>query len=76
VLTQLTLKKERQNMPEHRIEIARAKVDSYVASYNGERMGEYREPLCAGARWLLSHGHAAPDDTIVMCAKSLAITTP
>ena len=26
-------------------------------------MGEYREPLCAGARWLLARGHASPGDT-------------
>ena len=42
-------------------------IGSYFASYNGERIAEYREPLCAGARWLLAHGHATPNDTIVMC---------
>ena len=25
--------------------------------------GRDREPLCAGARWLLARGHASPGDT-------------
>ena len=34
-----------------------------VCIRHGERMGEYREPLCAGARWLLARGHASQGDT-------------
>jgi hypothetical protein len=51
---------------EHRIEIAAVK-HKYAASYQGERIGEFRVPECDAARWLLANGHAARDDTLTIC---------
>jgi hypothetical protein len=66
-------------MIEHRIEIETARrvnpkaasdfigQDSWFTSYAGQRIGEFREPICAAARWLLASGKAAEADTIVLC---------
>jgi hypothetical protein len=60
----------------HRIDILSARRMSgskwiaqgrYFASYLGARIGEFRVPESDFARWLLGHGHAAPDDKLVMC---------
>lgn len=50
-------------MIEHRIEIALA-GRRYVATYQGETIGEWRSPETEAARWLKAHG-AADNDTLV-----------
>jgi hypothetical protein len=41
--------------------------DRYFATYRGELLGEFRVPECEAVRWLLANGHAAPNDTLIMC---------
>ena len=40
-------------------------IDSYFASFKGQRIGEFSQPEHAAARWLLSNGLATASDTIV-----------
>jgi hypothetical protein len=38
--------------------------NKYFVSYRGERIGEFRCPMCESSRWLLNHGRAAEADRI------------
>jgi len=40
-------------------------IDSYFVGFNGQRIGEFRSPENAAARWLLANGHATAGDTLV-----------
>jgi hypothetical protein len=59
---------------DHRIDISPARrkdahgnrvgYNRYFVYYRGERLDEFRSPLCETSRWLLNHGRAAESDTI------------
>jgi hypothetical protein len=50
----------------HFIEINRVTHSVYAVDYQGERIGQWRDPSCDAARWLLANGKAERSDTLIM----------
>lgn len=63
-------------MSVHRIDLAPSRHDRAVMMYDGQPIGESRQPLFSAARFLLARGLSQPDDLVatyrgaVMCLRA------